>query len=399
MDFNNYLIFIAMSVVLACSNGSGSRQAHSPDNTNTIGDSLQTYMPRYMLGMDNKNIITAYDENVKRIHQFDLTSSSLVRSFPVRRANKHNILTGRTGSYVIDIADGNLDLITEDGNSTDIPLSFPGTPATAAFSPEEGIFAIVDEFDSIGLLEVNEQGAIVNSWMGGSKLGEQNVALAGDVLSGARLVVSMSDNSLAIIDIRATMEQKTWVFESTEAFSSSIDWIARVPNQENWILATSQESLFIYDIANKVVLDELSLSNKRILGRYRDLSPHVYMEDVASGESGTTTTTQNAQIYIIGTDGTLSTYALQSNLYQVDYSVIDAEQGILSVIEQSTVYRVRLEDNLVLTRVESKSGAKTGITSDYIFFQYNSALGFCEKASYEQSEEIETIEGFNIEYL
>lgn len=397
MDFKKNLLFIAMFIVFACKNRSGSNYAN-PQNTNTIGDSLQSYMPRYMLGMDNKNIITAYDDNVKRIHQFDLANASLVRSFPVQRANTHNILTGRSGNYVIDIADGKLDLINEDGTSTDIPLNFPGTPSTAAFSPEEGIFAIVDEFDSIGLLEINEQGIIVNSWMGGSKLGDQTIAMAGDVLPGARLVVSMNDKKLAIIDIRASMEQKTWVFETTDAFSSSIDWIARIPNQENWIMATSLSSVFVYDIANKTIIDEISLSSKRILGRYRDLSPHIYTQDIANEESGSTST-EFVQAYTINNDGTLSAYSLQSNLYQVDYSVIDTEQGILSVVERSTVYRVRLSDNLVLTRLQSKSGAKTGITSDYIFFQYDSALGYCEKASYEQSEEIERIEGFNIEYL
>ena len=398
MVFKRHALLIMIIGIFAYSCKSGNSGPGGPGNTNTIGDSLQAYMPRYMLGMDNKNIITAYDENVKRIHQFDLSTSSLVRSFPVRRASTHNILTGRTGSYLIDIADGKLDLIKEDGETTDIPLSFPGTPATAAFSPEEGIFAIVDEFDSIGLLEVSDEGTVVNSWMGGSKLGEQSIAMAGDVISGARLVASMSDNRLAIIDIRASMEQKSWVFETTEAFPVALNWIARVPTQENWIMATSQTALYVYDIATKTILAEQSLESKQVLGRYRDLSPHVYMRDVTSVDSGSTST-ESVQIYTLNSDGSLSTYTLQSNLYDVDYSVIDAEQGILSVVEESTVYRVRLSDNLVLRRMESKAGAKTGITADYIFFQYNSALGYCEKASYEQSEETEIIEGFNIEYL
>lgn len=418
MDFKNILLLGMIVVKLACSSGSAPR-GHSPQNTNTIGDKLQSYMPRYMLGMENTNIITAYDSQVKRIHQFDLATSALVRSFPVRDANNHNILAGSSGRYLIDIADGNLDLIKEDGTTTDIPLNFPGTPATAAFSPEEGIFAIVDEFDSIGLLEVADDGSIVNSWMGGSKLGEQSVALAGDVLSGARLVVSMSDKSLGIIDIKASMEQEKWVFEKTEAFASSVDWIARIPNQDDWIMATSQSSLFVYDVVSKAVISEQSLDGKQIRGRFRDLSPHVYMQDIANVEVAAMSepaayrtvqknsnaydaaylTNQTVQAYTVNNDGVLSSYSLQSNLYEVDYSVLDVDKEILSVVEQSTVYRVRLSDNLVLTRLQSKSGAKTGITADYVFFQYDSALGYCEKASYEQSEEIEIIEGFNIEYL
>ncbi|NRA47302.1 MAG: hypothetical protein HRU09_20320 [Oligoflexales bacterium] len=395
MDSKYYLVLLIMMVQFACKSGSSPRAGQ---NTDTIGDSLQAYMPRYMLGMENNNIITAYDENVERIHQFDLESGSLVRSFPVRQASKHNILTGRTGSYLIDIADGHLDLIKADGQTTNIPLTFPGTPETAAFSPEEGIFAIADEFGSIGLLEINDSGEILNSWMGGSKLGEQSVALAGDVLAGARLVVSMSDNKLAIIDIRATMEQSAWVFETTEAFSSAVNWIARVPGQENWIMATSQSSLFVYDVVAKTVLSEQSLDGKQVLGRYRDLSPHVYMQDIASEESGSANA-ESIVIYTINNDGTLRTDTLTNNLDQAEYSVIDLDQGFLSVIERSRVYRVRLSDNLVLTFEQPKSGAKTSITADYIFFQYDSALGYFEKASYVQSEDIETIEGFNIEYL
>lgn len=408
MLYKNYYksILVTVGIVLgsSCSDGYQSSK-NAPDQS--IGSPLKSYMPRYMKGMEDQNLVFTYDSYVNRIHQFNAADMELKRSFPVRSKEQHQILTGKMGHYIIDISSEHIDLILEDGTRQENILSFTGTPETTAFLPTENLFVIVDSLKSIGLIELNDQGEVLGSWIGGSKLLESSIARAGDLLPSGELILTLSDLSFAVIDVRESIQQKSWVFRKTDPLEEEVLWVAAIPDNADMIYCETSTKLFTYELSSGSQIAELILNSETdpltVSARFRDLEPHTYVT------GGTTN-----KLWYPSSSGSLESVVLPDHSFtggtvNIAHSVLDQGNDIVTVVEglldsktlfnYQTILRLRLTDNLVVTNKKPSGRVAAGISANHILFQYDSPLGFIEVTSYDQGDEPAGLKGFNLPFI
>lgn len=404
---------ITISAVISLLTSCTLSKSTGPDaGTNSIGSPLKSYMPRFMKGSENSQYMLAYDGKVNRIHQFDLESMSLTQSFPVHKAKEHQILTGSKSDYIIDVSQTQIDLVKADGTTKSKILGFTGKPETTAFLPDENLFVIVDDLFSIGALELTDSGDILGSFIGGSKISDQNFAGAGDIVAGGTLIVGLSDKSLAKIDLKESIAKQSWQFEKTAPLTNTIKWISAIPGNSSLVMIETDKSLLTYDLDKDQIVTEMQLTENEqtqtIFGRFRDLAPHVY---------AWSTSENLVRVYYSDSQGQILNQTISYNLAvatsqsdnQLANSVLDPDDLTLVFITgslnadnrftQQRVLKIRLSDNMALTDKRSDGPAAAGITKNFILFQYDSPLGYVQRLPYNNIDEPLIYKGFNLDFL
>ena len=363
-----------------------------------IGDSLSFVTSSYVQGPAGSDLVYAYDHYVQRFHQFDLSTPAIMASFSVRESKTHHILSSASGAYLVDVSEEHVDLVVPGQASQTDVLHLSGKPATSAAIPSEGIYVIVDELKSIGCLLVDDNGTVTGSFVGGAKLGALDTVLAGDLLPGGKLVVSLSDQSFAIIDVKQSVTQQQWVFDTMPGVSETIDWVSRIPDASNRFVATTATQIVVMDISTQTVVSQTAL-DKTLVARFRNAQPHLYASD------GT-----NLFLYTIDPAGQVSSQILAGSITAVSDSTLDQDRSHITIVQQDLspdelgfaypkIFRIRLSDSLVVSKKDPIGRSRVGITSNYMLFQYESALGFAERYAFDTDATAHVMEGFNIPYL
>lgn len=393
-----YKIFFLLTIFWISSCNIDSPNTDPGKGVDMVGDPLTFYFPRY--ASRGKNQVMAYDPRSLRVHKFDLTAMSLTASIKLDTELESNLLSADSSDYVLDVTDRGVYIIQNDGTRSLSPLTLAGKPFTAAFDPNENTFAVTDDLNSIGLLKLEKNGTVIGSWVGGPII-EGALVRAGAMLSDNRLAVSTSDSKLLVIDVTASIERKSWSYEVIDLGDYTFNWLNGVPGQDNLIIATTPDNrIELFDITtNNVLQSRQLLETQQIAYRFRLNTPHIYViGDVA-------------ELVYADADQALASLALISVSFQLSLveSILEVDQDRVTVIDgtnpslnsfsKQTVYRLRLSDGLVLTSLTSENDVRTAITSDYIFYQYDSPLGFVERKDYSPIGGSSELKGFNLEYL
>ena len=350
--------------------------------------------------------IAIYDKTVDRIHQFNLTTVTLARSLaPAQPGGEHAILYHQSGNYVIDIAGKYVGVYNRDGVLAQQTGMFYGQPKSAAFRPTAGYLVTYDDGSSVAMLKLDANGNVTAKWSGGPVLdngtGTPPSISAGDVDDAGQLILGLSDNSIAVVDLDASMAAQSWQFTSFATTLTDIKWLAPVNGAANQIFVRSKDKLSLIDVATQAVLDSVDIDETKVkVKTSKNFDPHVMVID-----------SQNAHIYYVKNskfearvNPTLPNSLLSSRLSLANDTLtwVNSSYKYWFEIDQPnqwketrTLKRWRLSDMFSSSAwVPLPNDAQLEITPDHIFELFNAKYGLAYYLGLDDGSKVK-LEKFN----
>jgi len=414
----NLLIFIFTFCGCGSSSSPNSRAFDSSANEFSIGRSPSAINTAYLWGQeDDKNVINV-DQSGRFLMHFQTEPFAHMKTLSLP-FNNHNqkIVSGLQAQYHISISEDNYAIIKQDNTQHINPIELISRIESIAFDPNEQLVVLTDEFQSMALLSLSEEGEVINSWKAGSLFPDKQYATAGTMASDGRLVVALGEKTIAVVDLKETIINKQWIFDSFEIIEASgIRWLATASNIENTILVESGNVIYSVDISAQMVVDQFILDESiQIINKYYDYNPHYIMQGAISTpgyfisvlyiDDNGKFSLKNLKIGV--TNSLLSEDLIfKKNIIQQSWLdddrltlVIDTSHYLNFYQSSLEVYRFRLSDNLALDKSLVNNQAALIVTPNYLISVYDSPLGKATRQSYGKIPNVETLEGYNLESL
>ncbi len=405
----------ACALVLAA-DACGSSNSTLPPKNYEIGRKPEFFSTSYLFRSGDQNSITAVDRKGHTLQRFNLEPFEHVRSLSLPLDyDKQGVLAAANGAYFITISESDFAILKDDGSFLKNPkVGLSGKIGSAAFDPVHHFLVITDEFKSMGLLAMAPNGDIVGSWMAGSLFPGEKSIIAGTMLDDGRLILSVGETTIAVVDVPATIAAQAWQFTSFEVpDAKTMTWMASVPNQADSVMVvdqnatTSTSRLLSLNVASGAVVDIRDTTKRTVFGQFRDYTPHFISQNSDDALAG------QAIVNYLGDDGKFLDRKVPSSGKQILQTWLDPKTTMLTVAfdpnagfsptyddpyyhSAQDIYRVRLSDNLTeITQIREVSNM--AITPSYIFLLYPSALGKARRLTYGKTPDEQNLEGYNFD--
>ncbi len=372
-----------------------------------IGQKLEAITPLKTSDGDSKAKISLYDPVIKKIHQFNLDQMSVLRTLSVLfPEEKHFVLDSSDGNYIVDLSKKHISIFDAQSNAQHNPIHLMGVPRSAAFRPDLGWLVVYDDLQSVGVLKLNSTGQVLKSHIFGSVVDGTNSIVSGDLLDDGRLVLALSDNSLAFVDLNASLaaNPQKWIVTLQPTVFSKINWIAPVPGRPDRLLIKTSTKAILYDHLTQSVIQDLDLNSSDIMKLSKSVDPHIVLQ------------TGNTTFKLIYTDGNtlrVKNFETEDKVDPLLHSDLDLKNDwwtyislknfygnsyfndVNQELEQRQLVRFRISDKLVMQNKAVADHAQIKLGIDYFFALYPSVLGKAEKYSI-LTEDISLMKGFNL---
>lgn len=370
-------------------------------------------------GIETKNIFV-FDSMTNRILGFNAETMSLDYKFELTNpGERHYVAMDVNEKFVIDFSKRHLQVINLDGRRFDSPLKFLGTPISSAYNPTARMMIIQDDLGSIGILKMASDGAIEDSWLGGPLVSEGKTIVAGDIDGAGRLVLAMSDGSITLVDLTATLAQKSWQSSNIVSGQAGINWVAPDIKVADKILLASPTSISVLDMTTKTITETITLNATalKIISNYYQSTPsgkyYVNSSEPLTGFSKAgkphvlvkNTSGTNPKLYYLGADGKIKTHVFQKvtvGSYLQSYLSADATEFVAlfqSKRKEARVLGVRLTDSLVIRdKTISVPSGSAKINSKLLLHDFETGLGRIDLYNI-TDDTVKTTQGYNFEYL
>lgn len=413
MDSRIYLAILL--TISGCSNGDL--------NTSIVGTRLDGQTGLYNdYGMETKNIFVVdaitnrllgiNSETMAIDHEFELTNPS----------EQHYVTMDRDEKFVIDFSTKHIQVINLDGERYDSSLKFMGTPVSAAYDASARLMIMQDDLGSIGILKFAVTGEILDSWLGGPLVSDGKIISAGDLGESNQLILAMSDGSVTLVDLEATLAQKSWQYENFATNKNAFNWVAPDATVTDKVLVASSTALSVLDLATKNITETIALPQQQLKSsqfNYRSYEDNFYYTAKATSSSTVgiskagkphavvqTSANQNPTLYYIGADGSLKSHILQNATnvtYLQSYLSQDTSEFMILIKTQSNEVRalgVRLSDNLVVhsKTISKPRGGSVRLNQKLVFVNYETGLGRVDLHNI-VDDSTKTLEAYNFDYL
>lgn len=401
---------VSLFIATACAASCGCSRSPA-DGENVIGRELESlYSPNISQSRAAQKAVV-FDSNVRRIHQFDLSAMAMTSLTAVKYPDEaHYMFADNEYNYIVDFTTKHFTIYPRSGPITEDPVAFAGIPQSVAFNDQLGVLVFYDGYSTVVILKLSKEGQILNSWVGGPKVDGVNTIRSGDLDTQGNLVLALSNDSLLVVNINLTLEQKKWVYGSPQPTSyKNISWVAPLSGgSENVVFLKSDDALAIYNLDSQTVLDSMSYSGKEIIKFSKEPTAHVILK----GDS------LFSSVYARSSDKKLgSTEIIWKTSVEVYSSQIDLENDLWSLViglpvtsGRKTIndpnqirmdrqfIQYRLSDLLVTSSFPLPNEAQVLVLSNAIFSYYPSVLGFAEIHSHQGVKSGE-FKGFNFPYI
>ncbi|MGE4130741.1 MAG: hypothetical protein AB7F86_03840 [Bdellovibrionales bacterium] len=363
----NILWPLALSLIVsACDPGPNSNGEH------LIGDKLKDVSALTAQGGGDQDQIGIFDSTVGRIHQFNLAGNFLVRSFPAQNPGlEHSVLYDQSGNYLIDLTTKSLSIFDKSGNENKNPIEMLGKPMSAAFRADLGILVIYDDLQSVGILKLNSNGEVQKARVFGSSFGSSVTISAGDVDSTGRLVLALSDGSMALVDIDASLTAGSWVKTTFATTMDNVRWLAPVRGSPDLAFVLQNEKLSVINVATQTVTDGPTIDNADVLFRSKSIDGHIMIRDA--------TDKNKINMYYVNA-GTITSQSLYFNSPAILNSRLDLTGDSWTLIsatyDSRSVRRWRFSDLLTTTNETLPKEAKFEVNGNRVFALYPSKMGY-----------------------
>ena len=312
----------------------------------------------------------------------------------------HVLLSDAHGKYFLDMSDENLRIIKSNGDITENPIDFSGTPVSASYNDQLGWLAILDDLRSIAILKLNESGEVDASAVFGTKLDDDSLIIAGDINSNGELIVALDNETLATINLTDSIANDVWDFVAWDMLSYTPNWLAHDSMSNHLTLVAGDDNISLINTDNRSLIDTIELAvDESIIHREKGAIPHI----IVNNESG-------ERIIYINNDGELRSTSLPTLLdsaqLSLTRSLLNDDRSQLTVILDNSdkndgarhFFKVRMSDNLVIQDMSFSKTEKMLLGENMAISIFDSALGLVEKINFDD-ETSESISGFNLKHL
>ncbi|OFZ28938.1 MAG: hypothetical protein A2622_12630 [Bdellovibrionales bacterium RIFCSPHIGHO2_01_FULL_40_29] len=370
----------------------------NPDDDYRIGEKLESKSSLTSYSGDATKIVALYDSTISKIQLFDLENKKHIKTLNSgldKAAKDHFLLYNEAGNYVVELTQKGFSLIKSTGEVIDNPIKLLGMPTSASFRPEIGLLVIQDDANSIGILKISNQGDILKSWVGGSKIDplSSSSLASGDINENGELLASLTDGQILKINLESTLTLQQWIFEKKGALATKAKWVATLQGQPDRILLRTslvekEHTLILYDLMTQSMVESKTFQGY-LENSGRFFNPHVVINDNV-----------NQEIIFITTDGnqlfssyfqrksSMSNINVISSVYdkntenlsyvQIDRSYL-TEEGYISlnaVKEKRTFKKIRMTDYLLISEFTIPNNTTIDFSSDFVFSLYPNKTGY-----------------------
>lgn len=387
MVFNQMKNFAVVSALMMILMSCGAPDLSTNDE-NVIGTKLDSISAlRSSSGTDSSNVVL-FDPTIKKIHQFNLDQMSVVRTLGVLNADQpHYVLHDNAGNYIVDLSLKHISIFDKNSNANHNPIQFFGTPISAAFRPELGLLVMYDDLQSAGVVKMDSNGVVQKARVLGSIVSNDLTIATGDLLEDGNLVLGLSDQSIAEIDVAQSLAEEKWVPVIQPTGLIEIVWIAPVPAKPRLLLIKSKQQVSLYDLDSKAVISSVVVTGS--IEKYSKVfNPHI-IERVDS-----------RTLKLIFTDGvTIQTRVLNNQYKTILSSDLDLNKNTWTFVEANyytfdpqinntniykykrEIVRYQVSNMLALQSKFIPDRAEVKLANDFFFCLFPSDLGYATKNS------------------
>lgn len=358
---------------------------------------------------NNPKSVSLFDETTRRIHSFDLNTMEIKSSHKVidPRAD-HYLIASNADSYIVDLSESQISIFDHNANRVDSGLAFNGKPISSAFNESTGHLVVYDDLQSVGVLKLSPAGQVEDSWTGGPILEDDSSIFAGDINQSGELILSLSDNSLAIVNLNQSLLQKKWIFTKMALPDSNVKWLAPITN-DLVIYLSQNNKVTLYNISTESVINSLGVVGQ--VAKYSKANdPHVITKSMSGIYSliyvkGNELKQRDLVINRSKGDFLQSTLNLTEDTWSMirspisGYQFVSGENGYInSYTYNREAQTYRFSDMLNLRNKPLPDRAQLKQASGFVFALYPSELGFAEKISLDGSE-ASSLKLFNVPFI
>jgi hypothetical protein len=404
MDFNKSLGLFEKGplilLALALSLGACTYDPNKKDDY-MIGSKLENISSLNRVDGEQNSKVVLFDETTRRIRQFDLNAAKYERGLKVRSPDEdHYLLFHQEGRYVVDLTKKHLTIFNKKGEANDDPIHFEGHPRSAAFRPELGYLVIYDDLQSVGILKLGLDGQVEKTLVLGSAFGIDTTIAAGDLLADGRLVLSLSDDSIVLVDVEQTLNTGEWVSSKFASGVSDISWVAPVNGNDNQIFIKGVSKLALLDLTTHAILSEVSLNHYEVEKVSKLSDAHVILRSYSNGglqpvikiaypQAGTIRT---KTLYSQGRQLLSSHLNLAKNLWTYvdsDYYKPNWYNDVNQSKEHRVLKRYRVSDMLAISTKDIPEKAQLQLALDYFFALFPSEYGYAVRYEIDSDAKVE----------
>lgn len=395
MRFKFFGILLLISGTAACTHNASSGDEF------IVGKPLKSISYTNNQMSDDGSEISIFDKTTRKIHQFRLQPMTYKRSFEVLQSEQnHYVLAHSDGNYVIDFSEKNLSIFNQEGLAQHQPIQLQGIPVSAAYHQGQGILVVYDDMASVGIIKLDSKGNVIATWVGGPILSNTSSISAGDINDQGQLILSLSDKSLAVVDIAQTLAEKKWVFTSFATGLNNISWLAPLPQNGNHVLIKSRDKISLLELSTQKMISERSMDYDNPIFVEKSTDPHVIL---GSGSSFKLIYADNGQIQEKTLSGKISDrFILNSrlNLKADSWTLIDSSgYEILGFGSYDRkIRRFRVSDLLATQSKSLPDQAQLELMVNSVFALFPSELGYAVRYNIERDEKAE-LKLFNLDHI
>ena len=411
------IFFLSLSFLLvACSDKPLSR---AEQDEHLIGVALASISPMASPGGVDSTQVAIYDETIRKVHHFDLENPGLIKTFEVQNNApkvKHFELLSQNNGYIVDLSFQNLSIYDPSGQALHHnPLNFQGKPVSGAFVPSRGSLVIYDDLSSVGLLKMDNDGRVSDSWVSGPVVSGRDTLSAGDMNSDGDLILALTNGGIRVFDVSQSVAQKAWVpltvFDSGLA---NILWLAPIAGT-NLVMVRNSSKIALIDMGTNNIVSEFSMADYTVEKYSKMDTPHILLRKASASRS------DRDDLIVVYAEGNLlksktlhlmkkSILSSRLNLTKDTWTLIDTTYSYEYRYRGGTVYdysdfyrenrelkRYRFSD-LLAQKIMGIGTEQTQLSQNFLFSLFPSKLGYATRYNINNGEKIE-LKRFNMGHI
>lgn len=233
---------------------------------------------------ESKDRVIFFDEATRKIHQFEIGTFKHLGSYSVTRPDlRHYPFSDEAGNYIVDVASKTIGIIrTPSGERLDLK-GFQGQPVSLAYHGPTHTLVIADDLASVLLVRLNPDGSLQSQTLLGGMLKPGVNFKSGDFGPDGRLILALTDNSIAVVDVTASLGLNKWIFQDFILNAEPLSWMAPVPGTGSKMLARSSTNILVFDVDLRAVTASVDSSGMTIERYGKSFDPHIVFTEGTSG--------------------------------------------------------------------------------------------------------------------
>jgi len=134
--------FLLLSLALIFASCAPIKSSTAGDE-NVVGQKLEAVTGlRTVDGLQAQNV-TLFDPTIKKIHQFDLSTMTWLKTIPVLNVNeKHYVLDSGNSNYIVDLSLKHISIFSKDNADLHNPIRFQSDPLLQLKPPKKSMLFI-----------------------------------------------------------------------------------------------------------------------------------------------------------------------------------------------------------------------------------------------------------------